>query len=124
MAVPVEQEEVARFLGGLAPSQPKETHISAVFVGSDTVWKLKKAVRLPFLDFSTVAARHHFLQRELALNKPAAPGIYRDVAAVVRQSGGTMALSTDPGERQPVDWVLRMAPVPEQDFLDDIASRG
>jgi uncharacterized protein len=124
VTIPAEQEEVAAFLGGLASGPLKETHISAVFVGDDTVWKLKKAVRLSFLDFSTLEARHHFLQRELALNKPAAPGIYRDVAAVVRQSDGTLALRPDPGEAPVLDWVLRMARVPAEDFLDTMASHG
>ena len=124
MTVPAEQQEVAAFLSGLSSGRSRETHISAVFIGEDTVWKLKKAVCLPFLDFSTLQARHRFLQREFALNKPPAPGIYRDVVAVVRQSDGTLALFLDPGEAPVVDWVLRMARVPDEDFLDVMASRG
>jgi uncharacterized protein len=124
MNIPSEQQEVARFLQGLAGTDPIETHISAVFVGSGTTWKLKKAVRLPFLDFSRIEARRHFLQRELALNHPAAPDIYRDVAAVVRDGDTALSLTTEPGERRPLDWVLRMAPIPPEDFLDAIASRG
>jgi uncharacterized protein len=74
MTIPSEQPDVARFLSELAGGPPRETHISAVFIGGDTVWKLKKAVRLPFLDFTTLGAREHFLRRELEINKPAAPG--------------------------------------------------
>ena len=59
--------------------------ISYLFLGPDTVWKLKKAVRLPFLDFTRLEDRHHFCERELALNAPAAPGLYRDVVPIVRQ---------------------------------------
>jgi uncharacterized protein len=44
MTIPAEQQDVVRFLSGLAGGPPRETHISAVFIGSDTVWKLKKAV--------------------------------------------------------------------------------
>ena len=65
---------------------PVETHISAVFLGADTVWKLRKAVRLPFLDFSTLAER----QRTAGANsaeRAAAPGLYRDVVPVVRRAG-------------------------------------
>ena len=74
-----------------------ETHISAVFVGTDTAWKLKKAVRLPFLDFTSLSARRHFLQRELALNQPAAPEIYRDVAAAseLGAAPGALVLRSD-----------------------------
>ncbi len=60
MAVPAEQAEVAAFLAGLAEGAPIETHISAVFVGAETVWKLKKAVRLSFLDFSEMEDRRRF----------------------------------------------------------------
>ena len=52
MTAPPEQAEVAAFLRALAGTDPVETHISLVFVGADTVWKLKKAVRLAFLDFT------------------------------------------------------------------------
>ena len=124
MSIPLEQQEVARFLRSLSGGEPKETHISAVFIGKDTVWKLKKAVRLPFLDFTSVGARRHFLQRELTLNQPAAPEIYRDVAAVVRRSDGSLDLSADAEGTSALDWVFRMAPVPEQDFLDVMAGCG
>ncbi len=124
MTIPSEQEEVTQFLSSLSGCRPKETHISAVFIGENTVWKLKKAVRLPFLDFTDVGARHYFLQRELVLNRPAAPEIYRDVAAVVRRPDGSLALNEDAQDETALDWVLRMAPVPEQDFLDMVAARG
>ena len=77
---------------------------------------------MPFLDFTTVAERRHFLMRELEINRPAAPGIYRDVAAVVRRPDGQLDLAT--GDPEAIDWVLRMAPVPEADFLDVIAGRA
>ena len=89
--------------------------MSLVFVGTDTVWKLKQAVRLSFLDFTTLAARHRFCLRELALNRPAAPGLYRDVVPVVRQDDGTLAIGA-PDRRPVVDWVLRMAPHPRGGF--------
>ena len=120
MTIPAEQQEVARFLSALSGAQPTETHISAVFIGPDTVWKLKKAVRMPFLDFSRMAAREHFLRRELDLNKPAAPGIYRDVVAVSRRPDNSLEI----GDHNPVDWILRMAPVSHGDFLEVIASDG
>ncbi len=123
MPAPPEQAEVVGFLRSLAGAEPLETHISLVFVGADTVWKLKKAVRLAFLDFSTLEARRRFTSRELELNRPAAPGLYRDVVPIVRHPDGELALGK-PGEAPVVDWVLRMAPVPAGDFLDVIAARG
>ena len=120
MTIPQEQQEVAQFLSGLAGGPPRETHISAVFIGADTVWKLKKSIKMPFLDFRTRASRAHFLQRELELNSPDAPGIYRDVVGIQRQPDGTLGF----GEHDPIDHVLRMARVPEQDFLDVAATQG
>jgi hypothetical protein len=120
MTIPAEQQEVARFLSGLADARPRETHISAVFIGTDTVWKLKKAVCMPFLDFTTLAAREHFLRRELEINKPAAPELYCDVIGIIRNEDGALAF----GDDNPIDFVLRMARVPEADFLDVIVSNN
>ena len=125
MAVPATQREVAAFLRGLSGADPIETHISLVYRGPDTVWKLKKDIRLPFLDFSTLEARHFFARRELELNAPAAPGLYRDVAAVVRRADGYLAVDENPAPDAPVlDWVLRMARVAEENFLDRVAAAG
>jgi aminoglycoside phosphotransferase family enzyme/predicted kinase len=118
---PDSQAEIVAFLARLAGRPPVETHISRVFVGPDTVWKLRKPVRLSFLDFSSLAAREQFSRRELALNTPHAPGLYRDVVAVTRAADGTLALGA---EGEVVDWVVRMAPVPAEDFLDRVAARG
>jgi len=115
VSVPAPQAEVAALLRGLVGADPVETHISAVFVGPDDAWKLKKAVALGFLDFSTLAAREHFLRRELAVNQPFAPGLYRAVVAVTRDAGGGLRLG---GAGKPVEWLLRMAPIPPGDFLD------
>ncbi len=98
-----------------------ETHISAVFLGTDTVWKLRKAVKLAFVDFTTLPERERTARRELELNAPNAPGMYRDVVPVVRATDGTLALG---GTGEVVDWVVRMARVPEGDFLDTMAARG
>lgn len=124
MSVPAEQAEAAAFLERLAGHPPIETHISLVFVGTDTVWKLKKAVRLPFLDFSPTAERRRFAERELALNGHAAPGLYRDVVPIVRQPDGSLSFGDAAAGRDAVDWVLRMAPVAETDFMDAIALSG
>jgi aminoglycoside phosphotransferase family enzyme/predicted kinase len=122
VSIPPAQAETAALLQRLSGSAPIETHISLVFPGADTVWKLKKAVRLPFLDFSDAAQRRHFALRELELNGPAAPGLYRDVVAVRRAPDGGLALGDGAGA--PIDWVLRMARVPAADFLDALAASG
>lgn len=120
LTLPAHQRETAALLERLAGRPALETPISAVFVGADTVWKLRKAVTLTFLDFSTLAERERTARRELALNAPNAPEIYRDVAPVVRTAGGLRI----GGEGCVVDWVVRMAPVSKGDFLDAVADAG
>ena len=119
--IPQSQAAVAAFLEKLAGAAPIQTHISAIFVGCNTAWKMKKAVGLGFLDFSTLEARAHFCQRELELNQPAAPGIYRDVVQITRAPDGSLQQG---GAGEVVEWVLRMAPIPAEDFLDAVAARG
>ena len=120
MSVPAAQAEAAALLARLSGAAPVETHISAVYVGRDTAWKMKKAVALGFLDFTTLAAREKFCRRELELNRPHAPGIYRDVVPLTRGPDGALR---EGGEGPAVEWVLRMAPVPAADFLDAVAER-
>lgn len=119
--IPPSQAEAALFLARLAGAAPIETHISAIFVGRDTAWKMKKAVALGFLDFTSLDARARFCRRELELNQPAAPGIYRDVVALTRAADGALR---EGGAGPAVEWVLRMAPIPAGDFLDAVAARG
>jgi uncharacterized protein len=123
LSVPETQAETAALLRRLSGADPIETHISLVFPGTDTVWKLKKAVRLPFLNFSDLDARRHFAERELELNGAAAPGLYSDVVAVRRGPDGALTLDVG-GDGAPIDWVLRMARVPAADFLDARAKAG
>ena len=121
MTIPAEQAAAAALLQKLAGSPPIETHISAIFAGADTVWKLRKAERKPYLDFSSIAERHRTALRELELNAPHAPGMYRDVVPMTRAADGTLALG---GGGEIIDWVVRMTRVPEADFLDAIALSG
>jgi len=119
MAIPAGQAEVADLLRRTTGAAPVETHISAVFVGPDTVWKLRKAVRLSFVDFTALAERERTARREVELNAPHAPGLYQDVVPVVRRPDGHLALG---GTGQVVDWVVRMGRVPSHHFLDALAA--
>ena len=74
------------------PVRLVETHISWVLLADSLAYKLKKPVRLPFLDFTTLAARRRFCEEELRLNWRLAPSLYLDVVDVcdsrrVRGSG-------------------------------------
>lgn len=123
-SIPCPQREVGRMLEALAGAPPHQTHISAVFVGRHTAWKMKKAVRLSFLDFSTPAARRHFLMRERDLNRRTAPEIYGEVLGIVRLEEGRLVFAPLGEERGVEEWVLVMRAIPAEDFLDAIAGRG
>ncbi len=82
-----------------------ETHGALVFLAGDSVLKMKRAVRLPYLDFSTLSARHQFSKREFEINSSHAPGLYRGVVAVTREANGRLAIG---GQGTPVEWVVHM----------------
>ena len=88
MAIPAGRPRSRRCSARWPARAPVETHISAVFVGRDDAFKLKKAVALGFLDFTAAWRRASASAgRELALNRPNAPGLYRDVVPVTRGAG-------------------------------------
>lgn len=62
----------------------KETHISWVILGPDLVYKIRKPLRYPFLDFSTLAKRKADCEKELVLNRRFSPEIYLSVIPIMR----------------------------------------
>jgi uncharacterized protein len=103
-----------------------ETHMSWVFLAGDRVLKLKKPVRFPFLDFSTIAERELNCGEELRLNRRLAPGVYLGLLAL-QWHGGEFSLL--PPERLPapgrtVDWLVLMRRLPEQRMLHRLIAQG
>jgi aminoglycoside phosphotransferase family enzyme/predicted kinase len=94
---------LARTGAGEAP-QVVQTPISTVILAGDLAWKLKRPVRLPFLDFSTRARRQFFCQEELRINQRTAPQLYLDVQPVT----GPLEAPVIGGPGEPLDWLLRM----------------
>ncbi|MEE4143639.1 MAG: AAA family ATPase [Halieaceae bacterium] len=98
----------------------RETHISWVVLGGEFAYKIKKPVNFGFLDFSTLALRRHFCERELALNRRYAPEIYLSLASVTAEPDG---LRFD-GDGPVVDYAVKMRRFDEGQLLDNIAARG
>jgi len=115
MSIPGEQREVADFLARLTGGAVVETHISAVFLGADEAFKLKKAVDFGFLDFTTLAERERLTKFEHALNAPNAPGLYLGALPITRGPDGAPRLG---GDGPALDWVLRMKRLPPEAFLN------
>src|SRR5205814_8997114 len=65
-----------------------QTHISLVFIAPPFVFKVKKAVNLGFLDFSTLEKRRHFCQRELELNRRLCQSVYLDIVPIYKSASG------------------------------------
>ncbi len=53
-----------------------ETHAAHVFLVGAHAYKIKKDVKLPYLDFSSIEKRRAVIAKELAINRVFAPGIY------------------------------------------------
>ncbi len=98
----------------------RETHMSQVFLAGDRVYKLKKPVRFPYLDFSTLARREAACRAELRLNRRLAPDVYRDVVPLVRSAHG-LAIG-GPGEV--IDWLVVMNRLDETQMLDRVIIEG
>ena len=98
-----------------------DTHAASVFLAGDRALKIKRAVRFPFLDYSTLAKRERACAAEIAVNKPFAPAIYRGVVAIARAPDGRLALG---GQGAPVEWAVEMRRFDEKQTLDHLAERG
>lgn len=98
-----------------------ETHISWVLLTGTFAYKIKKAVRLDFLDFSTLERRHYFCQEELRLNRQWAPELYLDVIPI----RGTFARPVVGGRKgHPVEYALKMLQFPQGAQLDEQLHAG
>jgi aminoglycoside phosphotransferase family enzyme/predicted kinase len=98
-----------------------DTHGACVFLAGDRVIKIKRAVRYPFLDYSTLDKREAACRAELEVNRNFAPQLYRRIVPITRAPDGTLKLD-GPGE--PVEWAVEMARFDENNTLDHLADRG
>lgn len=94
----------------------RETHMSWVFLAGDRVYKLKKPVRFPYLDYSTLARRETACRDELRLNRRLAPDIYLDVLPLVVTGAG---LSIG-GVGTVADWLVLMRRLDERSMLEQM----
>ncbi len=120
------QDEAFALLGasathGGAKVRRIDTHAASVFLAGERAYKVKRAVRFPFLDYSTVAKRKAACQAELEVNRRYAPAVYRGVVAITREPDGSLALG-GPGE--PVEWAVAMRRFDEGATLDRLAEAG
>jgi aminoglycoside phosphotransferase family enzyme/predicted kinase len=104
-----------------APVKRIDTHAAMVFLAGERALKIKRAVRFPFLDYSTLERRKAACAAEIEVNHPFAPAIYRRAVAITRTHDGTLAID---GEGVPVEWAVEMRRFDETQTLDHLAAAG
>ena len=91
-----------------------ETHISWVILTGQFAYKIKKPIKLDFLDFRKLSSRLFYCEEELRLNQPWAPEIYLDVVAISLETGKPRISA----QGEPVEYAVRMRQFDQKARLD------
>lgn len=127
MSAAPEQAALVAFLerpeahGAAGPVERIDTHISHVFLAGDRAVKLKRAVKLPYVDYATVEKRRAACEEELRVNRRTAPELYRAVVPLVRRADGALAIG---GAGEALDWLVVMRRFEQDSLFDRMAERG
>ncbi len=100
----------------VAQLQLRETHISWVVLTGRFAYKIKKPVKLDFIDASTLERRRHYCHEELRLNRRLAPELYLDVVTIVRTKGTVVVA----GEGPAIEYAVRMRQFAASDELPEL----
>lgn len=106
---------------GVGSVERIDTHTAVVFLAGDRAFKLKRAVRFSYLDYSTLTARERNCRAELALNRRTAPELYDEVRPITRDGDGTLSFG---GTGTVVDWVVVMRRFDQATLFDRMAEGG
>ncbi len=121
-----DQSEVAAFMASAAAHgissdvERLNTHGAMVFLAGDLAYKIKRAVKFPYMDFSTLARRHRFCELEVELGRRTAPGLYRGVVAIVRRPDGTLGIDQ---EGVVIEWAVVMKRFDQNGLFDLLAQK-
>jgi aminoglycoside phosphotransferase family enzyme/predicted kinase len=102
------------------PDEVRTTHSAWVYLRGGDVWKIKRPVRLGFLDFSDPEARRRFCEDEVRLNRRLAPDVYLGVVPV-RRAGRGLTLG---GDGEIVDWAVHMRRLSDEASAAAMLARG
>ena len=118
------QNEVHAFLANPAthgldrPVTRIDTHGAVVFLAGDEAYKVKRAVRFPYMDFSTLEKRRTACLREIEVNRLNAPGIYLGAIPMTRGGDGRVEFN---GSGQVLEYCVHMRRFDESATLDRLA---
>jgi len=92
-----------------------QTHISFVFLTRNFVYKVKKAVDLGFLDFTTLEKRRFFCEKELELNRRLCGDMYLEVVPINRSN-----IIKIKGEGETVEYAVKMKRMPQEKMMNKL----
>ncbi|MBB4368226.1 hypothetical protein GGD63_001005 [Bradyrhizobium sp. cir1] len=98
-----------------------DTHAASVFLDGPRALKIKRAVRFPFLDYSTLEKRKAACEEEIRINRPLAPQIYHRVVAITEETDGSLKVD---GSGRPLEYAVDMSRFDESRTLDHLAKAG
>src|SRR5450631_1178707 len=98
-----------------------DTHAASVFLEGERALKIKRAVRFPFLDYSTLEKRKAACDEEIRINRPFAPQIYRRVVPITQGDDGSLDID---GKGMPVEFAIEMTRFDERQTIDHLAEAG
>lgn len=111
-----------------APARVVRTHANVVLLFRDRAYKLKKPVRFPFLDYSTLELRRKFVQAELDLNRRFSPAIYLGVCEICAREGrlefGPLLERLPEPSAEVVDYAVVMRRIPDRAWLPALLPDG
>ncbi len=99
-----------------------QTHANIVVLIGDRAYKLKKPVTFPFLDYSTLELRKHFVSEEVRLNRRFSPDYYLGVCEVFEQDGALHFGAAPAGKV--IDHALIMKRIPDEAWLLALINAG
>lgn len=102
------------------PVRRIDTHAAAVFLAGQHAYKVKRAVRFPFMDFSTLDRRRAGCEAEVAVNRRYAPDLYLGVVPVTHSEAGLQL----GGDGEVVEWLVHLRRFDETMTLDHVGERG
>lgn len=97
-----------------------ETHISWVLLTGTYAYKIKRPVKYPFVDLTSMERRAFFCHEELRLNRRFAPELYLDVCPITLDSG----LARVSGEGEVIEHAVRMRQFDREEELDRLLASG
>lgn len=104
-----------------ASVQQITTHISHVFLIGGYAFKLKRGVKLSYVDFSSPALRKAACEHEVTLNRRTAPELYLGIVPVTRTDDGRLEID---GQGTTVDWLVKMRAFDQNQTLDKLTAKG